>query len=39
MEELLAQLIAEPRGWAFLEPVSPTDVADYYEVIKQPMGM
>jgi histone acetyltransferase len=39
MEELLAQLVAEPRGWAFLEPVNPTDVADYYEVIKQPMGM
>lgn len=38
MEELLGQLIAEPRGWAFREPVSPTDVADYYDVIKNPMG-
>jgi histone acetyltransferase len=38
IEELLALLVAEPRGWAFLEPVSPSDVADYYEVIKEPMG-
>jgi len=38
MEEILAQLVAEPRGWAFLEPVDPADVGDYYEVIKKPMG-
>ena len=38
MEELLAQLVAEPRGWAFLEPVNAADVADYYDVIKNPIG-
>lgn len=38
MEEILVQLVAEPRGWAFLEPVDPTDVGDYYDVIKKPMG-
>lgn len=38
MEEILAQLVAEPRGWAFLEPVNAADVADYYDVIKNPIG-
>jgi hypothetical protein len=38
MEEILTQLISEPRGWAFHEPVDPTDVGDYYDVIQKPMG-
>lgn len=38
MEEILVQLNAEPRGWAFREPVNPSDVGDYYDVIKNPMG-
>jgi histone acetyltransferase len=38
MEKLLADLIAEPRAWAFQHPVDLTDVTDYLDVIKQPMG-
>jgi len=37
IEEILSQLVAEPRGWAFHEPVDPADVGDYYDVIKNPM--
>jgi len=38
MEKLLADLIAEPRAWAFQHPVDPIDVPDYFDVVKQPMG-
>ncbi|KIM45219.1 hypothetical protein M413DRAFT_8508 [Hebeloma cylindrosporum] len=37
MEKLLADLIAEPRAWAFQHPVDPIDVPDYFDVVKQPM--
>lgn len=26
------------HAWPFLEPVSIEDVADYYDIIKDPMG-
>jgi hypothetical protein len=39
MQKLLAELMAEPRAWAFLHPVDSADVVDYYDVIKNPMGM
>jgi histone acetyltransferase len=38
IEKLLADLIAEPRAWAFQHPVDPIDVPDYFDVVKQPMG-
>ncbi|KAH9485109.1 Histone acetyltransferase gcn5 [Psilocybe cubensis] len=38
MEKILAELIEEPRSWAFRDPVDPADVADYFDVIKHPMG-
>jgi histone acetyltransferase len=38
MEKLLADLIAEPKAWAFQHPVDPIDVSDYFDVVKQPMG-
>ena len=38
MERLLKDLQNHPQGWPFLNPVSPEDVSDYYEVIKYPMG-
>jgi len=38
MQRLLADLQGHPQAWAFLNPVPAEDVADYYEVIKKPMG-
>jgi len=38
IEKLLADLIAEPKAWAFQHAVDPIDVPDYFDVIKQPMG-
>lgn len=38
MEKLLQELMEEPKGWAFLKPVDTTDVADYFDIIKHPMG-
>ena len=38
MEKLLSDLQGHPLAWAFLQPVNGEEVADYYEVIKQPMG-
>ncbi len=26
------------HAWPFLEPVNADEVADYYEIIKEPMG-
>jgi len=37
MRRILADLQAHPQAWAFLQPVNPDDVADYYTVIKHPM--
>jgi hypothetical protein len=40
---LFTQLLDEMRGhansWPFMEPVDRNQVKDYYEVIKDPMGM
>lgn len=38
MRRILADLQAHPQAWAFLQPVNPEDVADYYSVVKHPMG-
>jgi len=38
MERLLADLQQHPLSWAFLKPVNGEEVANYYEVIKEPMG-
>ncbi|KDR75180.1 hypothetical protein GALMADRAFT_69959 [Galerina marginata CBS 339.88] len=37
MEKLLQELIEEPKGWAFLKPVSYDDVPDYFDIVKHPM--
>ena len=39
MRRILTELQAHPLAWAFLQPVNGDEVADYYNVIKQPMGM
>jgi len=39
MERILRELQAHPQAWAFLNPVNADDVLDYYEFIKNPMGM
>ena len=39
MGRLLSDLQSHPGAWAFIQPVSKEDVPDYYEVIKNPMGM
>jgi hypothetical protein len=38
MEKLLSDLQGNTLSFAFRQPVSTDDVADYYDVIKQPMG-
>jgi Bromodomain len=38
MERLLSDLQTHPVAWAFLQPVNGEEVADYYDVIKEPMG-
>ena len=38
MEKLLSELQGNSLAWAFLQPVNGEEVADYYEVIKEPMG-
>ncbi|CAA7261715.1 unnamed protein product [Cyclocybe aegerita] len=37
MEQLINELVAEPKGWAFLQPVDVSDVGDYYDIVKHPM--
>ncbi|KII92810.1 hypothetical protein PLICRDRAFT_104366 [Plicaturopsis crispa FD-325 SS-3] len=37
MQRLLHDLQNHPSAWAFLQPVNGEEVADYYDVIKQPM--
>ncbi|KZT10987.1 histone acetyltransferase GCN5 [Laetiporus sulphureus 93-53] len=37
MEKLLSDLQNHSLAWPFLQPVNAEEVADYYEVIKQPM--
>ena len=38
MERLFSDLEQHPLSWAFLRPVDPEEVPDYYEIIKDPMG-
>ena len=38
MEKLLSDLQGNSLSFAFRQPVSKDDVADYYDVIKNPMG-
>ena len=39
MDRLLRDMQNHPQAWPFLTPVNAEDVPDYYEVIKEPMGM
>lgn len=39
MEHLLKELQGHSQAWAFLKPVNGDEVPDYYDVIKNPMGM
>jgi hypothetical protein len=38
MRAILVELQNHPLSWPFLQPVKIEDVADYYSVIKNPMG-
>lgn len=38
MIELRLYLQSHKMGWPFLEPVEPSEVPDYYNIIKDPMG-
>jgi histone acetyltransferase len=38
MRRILGELQTHPLAWAFLQPVNGDEVADYYKVIKNPMG-
>ena len=37
--EVVAKIRAHPSSWPFLKPVDRREVPDYYEVIKDPIGM
>ncbi|CAL1707312.1 unnamed protein product [Somion occarium] len=37
METILSELQSHPLAWAFLQPVDPEEVLDYYDYIKNPM--
>lgn len=39
LARILSDLVANSLSWPFREPVKPEDVPDYYDVIKNPMGM
>ena len=39
MEKLLSDLQGNSLSFAFRQPVSKDDVADYYDVIKEPMDL
>lgn len=39
MEKLLSDLQGNSLSFAFRQPVTADDVPDYYDVIKNPMGM
>ena len=39
MERLLRDMQNHPQAWPFLTPVNAEDVPDYYDVIKEAMGM
>ena len=36
---MLSELQGHSAAWPFLQPVNGEEVADYYDVIKNPMGM
>jgi histone acetyltransferase len=38
MRRLLSDMQTHTSGWPFLQPVNAEEVADYYEVVKNPMG-
>jgi histone acetyltransferase len=39
LARLLSDLVAHAQSWPFREPVKREDVPDYYDVIRNPMGM
>jgi histone acetyltransferase len=39
MERLLSDLQGHSVAWAFQQPVNGDEVPDYYDVIKEPMGI
>lgn len=38
MQRLLKEMMAHSHAWAFLHPVDTTELLDYHDVIKHPMG-
>lgn len=38
MQVLLREVVADSRSWPYRKPVDAAEVADYYDVIKNPMG-
>lgn len=39
LQVLLSELQNHPSSWPFVQPVNREEVPDYYEVIKEPMGI
>jgi histone acetyltransferase len=39
MQRLLTELQTHPLSWAFNQAVNKNETPDYYDVIKQPMGL
>lgn len=39
LQVLLSELQNHPSAWPFVQPVNREEVPDYYEVIKEPMGI
>jgi histone acetyltransferase len=39
LQEVLDKIKNHPSAWPFLKPVDRREVPDYYDVIKDPLGM
>jgi hypothetical protein len=39
LKEVLRKIKDHPSAWPFLQPVDASEVPDYYEIIKDPIGM
>ncbi len=39
LQNLLTEILNHPSAWPFIQPVNRDEVPDYYEVIKEPMGL
>lgn len=38
LKEVMARIKDHPSSWPFLKPVNASEVPDYYQVIKDPIG-